>query len=121
MLIAFVGNAIGCSDNIPASAALIETTMVLSATHPYFIHLSDIHLDSYSSHTDYKKDTGTDLWKSTFGSRPGSGQSIADCLKNIQIQSIEDAMNTIYMVKSKTAGSSTKGGIEVKAVPASIH
>ncbi len=65
LLIAFAGSATSCSDNKPASAALIETTMVSSATHPYFIHLSDIHLDSYSSHTDYKKDTGTDLWKIT--------------------------------------------------------
>lgn len=66
LLIAFVGSATGCTDNKPASAALIETTIVGAATHPYFIHLSDIHLDSYSSHTEYKTDTGTDLWKITY-------------------------------------------------------
>lgn len=33
--------------------------------NPYFIHLSDVHLDSFSTSTDYGKDTGMELWGNT--------------------------------------------------------
>ncbi len=55
-------------------------------------------------------------FSSTYGCGPGSGKSMADCLKNMQLQTIDDAMNTIYLVKRKPAGGSTIGGIEVMAV-----
>lgn len=51
------------TNSTPVSSAAEATA---SKPEPYFIHLSDIHLDSYSNTTSYGEDTGTDLWKITY-------------------------------------------------------
>lgn len=58
--------ASGCSNNPSNKPAAASETMLAATPPPYFIHLSDIHLDSYSQNTYYGTDTGMDLWNITY-------------------------------------------------------
>ena len=40
----------------------VEVDPPTDPTPPYFIHLSDVHLDSFRVATDYGEDTGMELW-----------------------------------------------------------
>ena len=57
---------VACTNNDPKPATPTSAPLVTTVSHPYFIHLSDIHLDSYSDATSYGEDTGMDLWEITY-------------------------------------------------------
>lgn len=53
------------TENTTETAPLTEVEETTASTAPYFIHLSDIHLNTFAEKCDYGEDTGNELWALT--------------------------------------------------------